>query len=169
MTQLLCFFLISVVLAYEDRLSELNEKWTHVAPKAFLLYNEDEKISDKIRKFYFGSAAAADSNAKKGSDKTSQVKGNKIGMGDLESLTNLYSDRYFFGCVKDAAMLHAQYAPVHLYYFTYKQDVSYGYILENTPGRIPVDIELILGYAKLMLYRHVLNWELIDYGKGEIL
>ncbi|ODM98999.1 Venom carboxylesterase-6 [Orchesella cincta] len=143
---------------YEDRLSELNENWSQVAPKTFLLYNEDPSLSEKIRKYYFGSTAAVGKSG-------NEVKGSKkIGMGDLESMTNLYSDRYFTGCVKDAATFHAQYAPVYLYYFTYKQDISYGYILENTPGRIPVDFEVLFGYVKLMLLRHVLKWEVNDYG-----
>ncbi|CAL8080996.1 unnamed protein product [Orchesella dallaii] len=153
-----------LVLTYEDRLSEINENWSQVAPNAFLLSNEDSSLSEKVREYYFGSAAAATGKSKKEPVGGNKVKSSKIGIKDLESMTNLYSDRYFNGCVRDAAVFHAQYAPVHMYYFTYKQNVNYGYILENTPGYAPVDIELVFGYAKLMLYRHVLKWEVNDFG-----
>lgn len=155
-------------MAYEDKLSELNEKWSEILPRAMLLYNDDPKLSEKIKTFYFGNRKIP--KHKDGGTMTSQIENEKshlaqIGWNDLESITNMYSDRYFLGCVRDAAALHAQNAPTHLYYYTYKPDIGYGYIQEITRGRIPVQLEIILGYLKFMLYRHVLNWEMNDYGK----
>lgn len=166
---LFVFFINShaVILPHEDKLSELNEKWSQVAPKTFLLYNSNPDLSEKVRKFYFGTKQTT-------KDAPNEIKGNKpstkrpqIGWDDLEGLTNAYSDRYFIGCVRDAAILHAKHAPTYLYYYTYKPEISYGYIQETVHGYVPVQLEIIFGYLKFRLYRDVLKWDINDYGKHD--
>lgn len=155
----------TVILPYEDKLSELNENWSKVAPKSFLLYGDGLKLAEKVKAFYFGDKSKRTKESVNGIKGNTPQRSQQIGWDDLESLTNAYSDRYFHGCVREAASLHAKHAPVHLYYYTYKPDIGYGYIQESVRGQLPAEMEIILGFAKFWLYRNVLNWEINDYGK----
>lgn len=149
-------------MTYEDKLSALNEKWSQVAPKTFLLYDADPSVSQKVKDFYFR-AGSKETSESGGNNKATQHR-QQIGWDDLESLTNAYSDRYFFGCTHDAAVLHAKHAPVHLYFYTYKPDIGFGYVQETARGLLPVRLELIIGYFKFHLYRELLKWNINDYG-----
>lgn len=117
-----------------------------------MLCNDDPSLSAKIKDFYFGKK------------KENMKQKHQIGWNELENLTNMYSDRLFLSCAREAAILHARYAPVHMYYYTYKPEIGFGYIVETLTGNIPLQLEIILGYLKFHLYRDVLKWPLNDYG-----
>lgn len=89
---------------------EFNRNWSKLAPFA-LSYeeksakNSTHNIGNSIRDFYFGNEP--------------------IDLSTRENLTNMFSDRNFYQCNREGALLHAKFSPVYLYYFTQEGDMSW--------------------------------------------
>jgi len=98
-----CLFVetLLVILNSTELTDEFNKNWHKIAPFA-LGYQEGEdsnmEATNDIRRYYFGT--------------------NPVGLETRDNLTNMFSDRNFFQCTKNAALLHARFSPVHMYYFT---------------------------------------------------
>lgn len=98
-----------VILNSTELTEEFNGNWNRMAPFA-LSYKEavndgNDEASTNIRNFYFANRP--------------------IDLDSRENLTNLFSDRNFFQCNRNAAILHARFSPVYLYYFTQPGPLSW--------------------------------------------
>lgn len=129
-------------------MKEFNEDWTNSFTNLnFLPKHGTPDLGDKIREEYFPSVKS-------------------ITREDLPNITNVISDRWFFGCGKESTLYHSKHAPVYLYYFNKKPDIGYGYILEATRSSWPTQLSLGWAYLKFLFYHHVLGRkEVDDYGK----
>ncbi|ODM98842.1 Venom carboxylesterase-6 [Orchesella cincta] len=98
----------AIILNSTELTEEFNKNWHKIAPFA-LGYQESEEsdleATNDIRKYYFGTQP--------------------VGLETRDNLTNMFSDRNFFQCTKTAALLHARYSPVHMYYFTQTGEMSW--------------------------------------------
>jgi hypothetical protein len=141
-----------------------------------LNYEEDDIISKQILEFYFG----------KNKDTFTRE-------GDYQLLTDMYSDRYFFGCTRreksldtlflnylrlfeikvcslfmftgEAAKFHSMNSPTYLYFMKYQSGMSFGHGISCSKGRFPVILELLFTYVKENFYKNILGWPVHDYGK----
>ncbi|CAG9859232.1 unnamed protein product [Phyllotreta striolata] len=92
----------------ENLLDEFAEKFDEILPVS-LFYNRTEKdyqkMTDKIKKFYFSGKKIQDS---------------------IKVVTDLYSDGWFFKCADDLARLYTKYykQPVYFYKFGYRGSSS---------------------------------------------
>lgn len=84
----------------------INENWLEMAPTIFL-YDDPkypkptkDKISTRISKYYF--------NLK------------NVSIDTFQNLTNVFSDSTFIHGVRNAALLHAKYAPVYAGVLAYR-------------------------------------------------
>ncbi|OXA59087.1 Venom carboxylesterase-6 [Folsomia candida] len=117
---------------------ELDSHWSRIAPIT-LLYEDTARnlayVSNKVRKFYFGSSSpeilssSSNYNDNTTTDhhddgSTESNNGNTNSKVEwspsLRKLTDLYSDRYFFHCTRNAGFLHSRKAPTFLYRFSYQ-------------------------------------------------
>jgi hypothetical protein len=88
-------------------------------------------LSSKIRQFYFGSQ-------------------NEISMNNSQSLIDLYGDRFFAQCTKQAAILYSKWAPVYLYHFTHKVENSVA-TLVGWKNEMSKNISLLISYYTIMI------------------
>ena len=95
-----------------------------------------KNVSEKIRNYYFGPER-------------------RIHPGvQLTNFTNLFSDRMFFDGTHKSALLHAQHAPVHLYYNTYAGDVSLFSLMKGVSpsSMLAAELQVALDMTKDFLY-----------------
>jgi carboxylesterase type B len=98
------------IIRQEDVLAKMNHQkyFKDIASITFYYdgivpYDEFMDVSEAIKDFYFGEQ--------------------EIGFFTIDNLTNAYSDRLFNQGVRNAAMYHAQHAPVYPYVFAYNPDI----------------------------------------------
>ncbi|CAG7730475.1 unnamed protein product [Allacma fusca] len=97
------------ILNSKTALKDLDTNWKRFAPLIFGykdLAPNPISVSQKIRDFYFGS------------------NGGIIDHNVRENFSNALSDRNFFRCARNCALLYAKESPVWIYYFTYKSNSS---------------------------------------------
>ncbi|XP_035709632.1 venom carboxylesterase-6 [Folsomia candida] len=102
------FISANVVLNNATLLELMNNEWGRVSPSTFLYHataRDPCSLSTKIRDFYFQD------------QEISKVNGQK--------LIDLYSDRWFFHCTRQGALLYAKHAPVYIYYLTHRGEHTF--------------------------------------------
>jgi hypothetical protein len=90
------------------RLEQLDKEWTKLAPTMLHFSQtarDSEKVAAQIRTRYFGSKA--------------------INNETLDELISAFNDRNWIVCTAKAASLQSRYAPVYLYYMTFKGRSSF--------------------------------------------
>lgn len=135
-----------VLTSDAEKMQEFNTNFRTLMANLNVLPN-DPLVLDKIREEYF------------------PQKNGPLTRKDLQNITNVISDRWFFSCAKESAIYHSKYAPVYLYFFNEKPDLGYGYILEaSRSSSLPTRVNLMMAYLKFLLYHHLLGWKVDDYG-----
>jgi len=106
-------------------------------------YNSSEtKVSDKVRKYYFGS-----------------FKGKYLAE-DVERITQVYSDRVYFHATHKAASYHSLHAPTYLYYYSYPGEYSFFSLFKAVMPRpediIPPELKIAADVAKDIFQKYVM-------------
>lgn len=100
-------------------------------------------VSEKIREYYFG-----------------KFKG-KYFAEDVQNITSIYSDRVYFHATQKAALLHAKYAPVFLYFYTYPGDFSFFSLFKAVMPRhedmIAPEIKIAVDIAKDLFKKYIMK------------
>ncbi|XP_021946368.1 venom carboxylesterase-6 [Folsomia candida] len=139
-------FRSAILTSDAEKMQEFNTNFRTLMANLNVLPN-DPLVLDKIREEYF------------------PQKNGPLTRKDLQNITNVISDRWFFSCAKESAIYHSKYAPVYLYFFNEKPDLGYGYILEaSRSSSLPTRVNLMMAYLKFLLYHHLLGWKVDDYG-----
>jgi carboxylesterase type B len=113
--------------AFPEILSKIDEKWNEYVP-ILLHYDPARKdISEKIREYYFKNSTTISS--------------------DVATLTKMISDGIFFHATHWTAKLHSKWAPVYLYYYTYRSSLPSVYsamgAIKNSDDRDVSGIKLV--------------------------
>jgi len=142
-------------------------------------YPSPGNTSQKIRSFYFGDSQTIThkktppssdvihlllSEEDEQSSNSLSTKYDPLDLDNLESYTNLISDRGFYRDTHHGAALQSQHSPVYLYYYSYRGEWSVVNFFPEVSGTFSRQIEvgwsLLLGWVS----KNVLGYKLRNYG-----
>jgi hypothetical protein len=130
-------------------------------------YPSPGNASAQIREHYFGHQKHTNEGKLPGQDDDgqNQISGQKLDpLENLESYTNLISDRGFFRDTHHGAKAQSQHSPVYLYYYSYRGEWSVVNFFPEVSGTFSRQIEvtwsLLLGWVS----KNVLGMKVPNYG-----